>query len=142
LREIPLPEKNQRQKLSSGSCKKILEALGFEMLKEGIDEMLVKVPYNKTDISLPADIVEEILRIDGYDNIEIPSAITITPPFRMTQSQHSRKGGIIPNRCGFNEILTNSITNSQFFSPEVLQTTVKMVNSLSAERISCAIDAR
>ena len=116
------------------AVRKILEALGFEMLKEGIDEMLVKVPYNKTDISLPADIVEEILRIDGYDNIEIPSAITITPSVSDdSKSAFKEKVASYLTGAGFNEILTNSITNSQFFSPEVLQTTVKMVNSLSAE---------
>lgn len=40
---------------------------------------MVQVPYHKPDITLPADLVEEIMRIDGLDNIEIPAAITITP---------------------------------------------------------------
>ena len=57
----------------------ILNSLGFEKLKEGIDELRVAVPYHKPDISLPADLVEEIVRIDGLDNIEIPESITITP---------------------------------------------------------------
>ena len=54
------------------TVKNILNNLGFEILKDGIDEIRVAVPYHKPDISLPADIVEEILRIDGLDNIEIP----------------------------------------------------------------------
>ena len=41
--------------------------------------MRFAVPYSKPDISLPADIVEEIMRIDGLDNVEIPSMITIAP---------------------------------------------------------------
>ncbi|HEU5167144.1 MAG TPA: phenylalanine--tRNA ligase subunit beta, partial [Chitinophagaceae bacterium] len=61
------------------TVKNILNNLGFEILKDGIDEIRVAVPFSKPDISLPADIVEEILRIDGLDNIEIPTAITITP---------------------------------------------------------------
>src|SRR4029077_5151754 len=61
------------------AVKKILNSLGFETLKEGIDELRVAVPYHKPDISLPADLVEEVLRIDGLDNIDIPEVITITP---------------------------------------------------------------
>ncbi len=61
------------------TVKDILTSLGFEIAKEGIDELRVYVPFSKPDISLPADIVEEILRIDGLDNIDIPSSITITP---------------------------------------------------------------
>ena len=61
------------------TVKDILNNLGFEIAKEGIDELRVAVPYSKPDITLPADLVEEILRIDGLDNITIPHAITITP---------------------------------------------------------------
>ena len=61
------------------TVKIFLVSLGFEIIKEGIDELRVAVPYHKPDISLPADLVEEILRIDGLDNVEIPEAITITP---------------------------------------------------------------
>jgi phenylalanyl-tRNA synthetase beta chain len=61
------------------SIKNILESLGFEIVKEGMDEIRVAVPYSKPDISLPADIVEEIIRIDGLDNIEIPKSIYLTP---------------------------------------------------------------
>ena len=56
----------------------ILASLGFEILESG-EVIRVKVPYSKPDISLPADLVEVIMRIDGYDNIEIPSSINITP---------------------------------------------------------------
>ena len=61
------------------AVKDILNSLGFEIIKEGIDELRLAVPYHKPDISLPADMVEEILRIDGLDNVAIPDAITITP---------------------------------------------------------------
>lgn len=116
------------------AIRKILEALGFEMIKEGIDEMRVKVPYSKTDISLPADIVEEILRIDGYDNIEIPTSITISPSVDdYSKSAYKEKVSNYLTGAGFHEIMTNSITNSKYFTEEVLQFTVKMVNSLSAD---------
>lgn len=117
------------------AVKNILGSLGFEILKEGIDELRVAVPYHKPDISLPADLVEEILRIDGLDNVEIPSAITVTPSVEenyATETYREKVAGCLVG-LGFNEIMTNSITNAAYFSEEELSQMVKMMNSLSAE---------
>ena len=113
----------------------VLEALGFEKIKEGMDEVWVAVPYSKPDISLPADIVEEILRIDGLDNIDIPSSITITPAIDangLKEDLREKLAGFLVGR-GFNEIMTNSITDSKYYSAETLQSVVKMINNLSAD---------
>jgi phenylalanyl-tRNA synthetase beta chain len=117
------------------AVKDILNSLGFETLKEGIDEIRVSVPYHKPDISLPADLVEEILRIDGLDNIEIPEAITITPAVEenyATEIYRDKVANYLVGQ-GFNEMMTNSITNAAYFSEEELQSMVKMTNSLSSE---------
>jgi phenylalanyl-tRNA synthetase beta chain len=117
------------------AVKNILVNLGFEVLKEGIDELRVAVPYSKPDISLPADLVEEIVRIDGLDNIEIPGAITITPSVEENYAKETfreKVAGYLVG-LGFNEMLTNSITNAAYFSEEEKQGMVKMLNSLSAE---------
>lgn len=117
------------------TLKRILEALEFEIVREGIDELQIAVPYCKSDIYLPADIVEEILRIDGIDNIEIPSSITLTPSVTNNKSKEKLKDKIANFLVGqgFNEILTNSITNSKYFNEQQLETTVKMLNSLTVE---------
>ncbi len=117
------------------AVKRILVALGFEIVKEGIDELWVAVPFSKPDISLPADIVEEIVRIDGLDSIDIPSAITISPAtdqYGIKEKLREKIANYLAAQ-GFNEIFTNSITNSNYFDKEVLQTAVKMINNLSAE---------
>ncbi len=116
------------------TIKKILTGLGFEIIKEGMDDLRVAVPFSKPDISLPADIVEEIMRIDGFDNVDIPAAITISPSVETLGHAASYKEKIASclTGIGFNEIFTNSITNAAYYSDEVLQTTVKMINSLSA----------
>lgn len=117
------------------AVKKILTALGFEVLGEGIDELRVAVPYSKPDISIPADLVEEILRIDGLDNIEIPTTITISPAVEVASAKEVIKEKTTQFLVGkgFVEIFTNSITNSQYFTPAVLETAVKMMNNLSAD---------
>lgn len=119
----------------SDAVKKILTSLGFDIVREGIDEIRVGVPYSKPDISIPADIVEEILRIDGLDNIEIPATITISPSvenLRVKEALRDKIAGYLVGQ-GFVEILTNSITNSKYFDEAVLETTVKMINNLSEE---------
>jgi phenylalanyl-tRNA synthetase beta chain len=117
------------------TVKNILLSLGFEIIKEGIDDIQVTVPWHKPDIHLPADIVEEVMRIDGLDNIDIPVAITISPSVEKDRPQAARKSAVASYLVGqgFNEILTNSITNSAYFSDQELETAVKMINNLSAD---------
>jgi phenylalanyl-tRNA synthetase beta chain len=117
------------------AVKRILQSLGFEIAKESIDELWVSVPFSKTDIEHPADIAEEVMRIDGLDNVEIPTSITISPSVENNYKAAAFKEKIANYLAasGFNEIFTNSISNSAWYGEEVLQSTVKMLNNLSAE---------
>ncbi|HLA59616.1 MAG TPA: hypothetical protein VK622_12670, partial [Puia sp.] len=117
------------------SVKNIFVSLGFEILREGMDDLLVAVPFHKPDVQHPADLVEEIMRIDGYDHIEIPSNINISPSVetgREAAAVQEKVAGLLVG-SGFNEIFTNSITNSHYFSESELQTAVRMINNLSAD---------
>ncbi len=117
------------------TIKNILGSLGFELIKEGIDQMRLAVPFSKPDVTLPADIVEEIMRIDGLDNIDIPAMITIAPMVESlahAEAYHEKTAGYLVGN-GFNEIFTNSITNSIYYSETVLLSAVKMINNLSEE---------
>jgi phenylalanyl-tRNA synthetase beta chain len=117
------------------AVKNILVSLGFEIIKEGIDELWVAVPYRKPDISLPADVVEEILRIDGLDSIQIPESIMLAPAVEenyLTGAYREKISSFLVG-AGFDEIMTNSITNSAYFSEEELSASVKLMNNLSEE---------
>jgi phenylalanyl-tRNA synthetase beta chain len=116
------------------TVKKILNALDFEIVEETTDDLKIAVPHNKPDISLPADVVEEIMRIDGYDSIEIPSSITITPSIETDRQNHAYKEKVSNYLVGlgFNEIFTNSITNSSYFNEMDLASGVRLINNLSA----------
>lgn len=115
--------------------KEILKALQFSILKEVEDGVLLAVPLHKTDVSLPADVAEEIMRIDGFDNITIPATITITPSTEanaFAEIQKERISSILVG-MGFHEIMNNSIANSAWLSDEEQRFAVKMMNNLSAE---------
>jgi phenylalanyl-tRNA synthetase beta chain len=118
-----------------GTVRKILESLGFTVVREGMDAIVLQVPYHKPDVYLPADVVEEILRIDGLDSIDIPTTIGISPSIEENYKAEQLKEKIsnVLTGLGFTEILTNSITNSAYFSDEELKTTVRLLNNLSNE---------
>ena len=117
------------------TIKNILQYLGFEIAKDGIDELTVLVPHHKTDITIPADLVEEIMRIDGLDNIDIPKAILITPAADVQGEAEKWKEKIATTlvAIGMQEIFTNSITNSKYTTAAHIPHTVAMLNSLSSE---------
>ncbi|HET7896203.1 MAG TPA: phenylalanine--tRNA ligase subunit beta, partial [Flavisolibacter sp.] len=120
---------------SPEKVKSVLESLQFTVVKEDAETLVLQVPYHKPDVSIPADVVEEILRIDGLDNIEIPAAITITPSVEEDDRSERLKEKVssVLTGVGFTEILTNSITNSAYFTEEELNGSVKLLNNLSSE---------
>ena len=115
------------------TVKSILKSLNFSIVKEGIDDITVAVPFSNPDVTLPADIIEEIMRIDGLDNIEIPATIKMAPAIETglfeTAMRDKISGWLTGN--GFSEIFTNSITNGNYFKDDIFASTIKIINSLS-----------
>lgn len=117
----------------------ILKGLGFDVVNEhdyrSSSSITLKIPYSKPDIDLQADVVEEIMRIDGYDNIVIPASITISPAVGSNNPSLVRKEKLADHLvgAGFSEIFTNSITNAAYFEEEELKSGVKLLNNLSAD---------
>jgi phenylalanyl-tRNA synthetase beta chain len=114
------------------AVQELLIAAGFEIESETDETVTLKVPSNKTDVSQPADIVEEIVRIDGLDNIEIPEKLNISLTKGIPGDREIREH-ISELLCGMGlqEIITNSIVNSNYY-PE-RKDLVRMLNSLSSE---------
>lgn len=112
--------------------KNILENLGFEIQDDRGSDFEVLVPFSKTDISMQADVVEEIMRIDGLDNIPFTGKISYSLPAVANAYKPNYKESISNQLVskGFFEIFTNSITNANFYPDR--DNLVKMMNSLSA----------
>jgi len=114
------------------AIKEILLASGFEIVSDSNGTLILKVPTNKTDVSQPADIVEEILRIDGLDNIEISNRlnITLTKALPGDRAIRERTAQLLCG-MGLQEIVTNSIVNSKYYPDRT--DLVRMINSLTSE---------
>jgi phenylalanyl-tRNA synthetase beta chain len=112
--------------------KDILTNLGFSVLQESNEGLQVSVPFAKTDITMQADVVEEIMRIDGLDNIPFTGKIAYSLPQSSKAYKANTKQYIATQLVakGFFELFTNSITNAAYYPDNT--SIVKMMNSLSA----------
>ena len=110
-----------------------LLGLGIKISSEDSDGMKLEVPAYKVDVTREVDIIEEILRIHGYDNVEIPSQIraslntTIKPDKEVLQNQIAD----LLSANGFFEILSNSLTKLSYSAEP--ERAVRILNPLSSD---------
>lgn len=118
---------------SKEQIKNILLHLCFGIEQETADGLTLKVPFAKPDITLPADIVEEIIRIDGLDKIPFTGKISYSLGAPKQWGLAQAKQQVIQTLVakGLYQIITNSITSSSFYPDD--ERAVKMLNSLSAD---------
>jgi len=113
--------------------KSIIKALDIEIVSESEDGLSLKVPPYRVDVTREVDVIEEILRIYGYNNIEIPTQIRASLNNSMRPEKDDVQNSIseILSANGFNEILSNSLTKSSYSNN--LDTAVKILNPLSGD---------
>ncbi|MCW5914571.1 MAG: phenylalanine--tRNA ligase subunit beta [Chitinophagaceae bacterium] len=133
LLEFAYLRKLSGMEFSKDQVRAILTQLGFEILEESDRSLKVKAPESNPDISHPADVVEEILRISGLDQVPIPTQVRMTPGIHDNAEEALLKEKVASwlTGNGFMEIFTNSITNSDYY-PDV-KNAVRIINSLSEE---------
>ena len=105
------------QKIDHDIIKKILVGLGIIIEKEANEILYLQVPPFKVDVQRPEDVVEEILRVYGYNSIAIPSILNSSITFE-DGSDDTKQRNLVSNMLsanGFNEIMCNSITKADYF---------------------------
>ncbi len=126
------------KQLDKNFVKTILEGLDIKIIAEKEKSILLSVPTYRVDVQRPADIVEEILRIYGYNNIETPHSVKSVLTYTQSPDKETITNNIasLLSDNGLNEIMNNSLTASAYY--ENLQTfpqdkLVKIKNPLSSE---------
>lgn len=106
------------QDLEADYVKKILNALEIAIISEDTEGVVVSVPTNKVDVTREADVIEEILRIHGFNNVPltttIKSAITETDRIDRTRIRNTVSDFLAAN--GFNEAMALSLSQSKFYT--------------------------
>jgi phenylalanyl-tRNA synthetase beta chain len=106
------------QEIGEERIREILEGLGIVIEQQVDSEWLLAVPPYKVDVTREADVIEEILRIYGFNNVALRphNAASFLSPFPNPDPEVVRhKVASLLSGQGFLEILTNSLTNSQYF---------------------------
>lgn len=110
-----------------------LSGLGIKIVSEDSEGMLLHVPPFKVDVTREVDIIEEILRIHGYDNVEIPSQIRASLNYSQKPDKEVLQNQVADMLTGngYLEILSNSLTKAVYSAnPEAA---VKILNPLSSD---------
>ena len=116
----------------------ILKALEINIVAKLGDSWKLEVPRYRVDVQRECDVVEDILRIYGYDNVEFPEKLNTSLAYGVKPDPEKLRRRIAEQLTaqGFNEILNNSLTKVSYYEPLTqltLDTCVKIMNPLSQD---------
>jgi len=124
------------KELSRTTIETILKALEMEIVSSDDEGYRLRIPLYRVDVERDVDVIEDILRIYGYNNIEIGEKLMSTLSFGSHPDSHQLQQLISEQLTaqGFNEILNNSLTKAAYY--EELESypasnSVKIINALS-----------
>ncbi len=121
------------------TVKSIVESLEMKIVKETDECVTLQVPAYRVDVQRPCDVVEDILRIYGYNNVEIPTQLKSSLVIKGEEDLKHKLHNLVAEQlvgCGFYEIMNNSLTKAAYydglesFKSENL---VRIMNPLSSD---------
>ena len=123
------------------TVKSIVSTLEMEIVKEDAKGLSLSVPAYRVDVQRPCDVVEDILRIYGYNNIEIPTTVKSSLSVKGEADKSHKLQNLIAEQlvgCGFHEILNNSLQKVSYYTNGSQQTykaenCVRLLNPLSQD---------
>jgi phenylalanyl-tRNA synthetase beta chain len=119
------------------TIKSIVTSLEMKITGETPEGLSLLVPAYRVDVQRPCDVIEDILRIYGYNNVEIPTSVKSSLSVKGDVDKSVKLQNLVSEQlvgCGFNEIMNNSLTAATYYEgletykPENL---VQLMNPLS-----------
>ena len=122
------------------TIKSIVTSLDMKIEHEDENGLKLTVPAYRVDVQRPCDVVEDILRIYGYNNVEIPTQLKSSLTILGDEDHKYHLQNIIGEQlvgCGFSEIMNNSLTKTSYYQQGLNkyaeENTVKLMNPLSSD---------
>lgn len=121
------------------TVKSILDSLEMKIVSETAEGLVVDVPVYRIDVQRDVDVIEDILRIYGYNNVEFSDNVKSNLSYQTPTDRSYKLQNLISEQlcgCGFNEILNNSLTRSAYYdnlSTYPVSHCVMLMNPLSAD---------
>jgi phenylalanyl-tRNA synthetase beta chain len=116
------------------TIKAICESLEMKVLGETAEALTLEIPAYRVDVQRPCDVVEDILRIYGYNNVEIPTQLKGSLVIKGDEDQKHKLANLVSEQlvgAGFNEILNNSLTKAAYYGEN--DKLVRIMNPLSSD---------
>ena len=127
------------KKIGNDMIRSIVESLEMKVVSETDTGLELDVPAYRVDVQRPCDVVEDILRIYGYNNVDIPTQLKSSLTILGDEDKAYHHQNVISEQlvgCGFREILNNSLTKTAYYTElnhYTEDTTVKVMNPLSSD---------
>ena len=123
--------------LPAETIKNILRSLEIEITAEDDEKLELLVPTYRVDVQRDVDVIEDVLRIYGYNNVEFTDAVHSNLSYKTPTDENHRLQNLISEQltgCGFNEIMCNSLSSISYYEgceeyPE--QNCARLLNPLS-----------
>ena len=121
------------------TVKSILESLEMKIVSETAEGLVIDVPVYRIDVQRDVDVIEDILRIYGSNNVEFSDNVKSNLSYQTPTDRSYKLQNLISEQlcgCGFNEILNNSLTRSAYYdnlSTYPVSHCVMLMNPLSAD---------
>jgi phenylalanyl-tRNA synthetase beta chain len=120
------------KKIEKERIRNILHSLDIKIKEEDKERLLLHVPPYRVDVQRPADVVEEILRIYGYNNIEISESLSSTVSYveKPDREKVNHMVSELLSANGFSEMMANSLSSAAYYEGED-KDLVRIYNPLS-----------
>jgi phenylalanyl-tRNA synthetase beta chain len=125
--------------IPTDKIKSIVLSLEMKITSETEEGLVLAVPPYRVDVQRDVDVIEDILRIYGYNNVEIPSTLKSSLTTKGEADKSNKLQNLIAEQlvgCGFNEILNNSLTRAAYYNELPTfpaDNLVMLLNPLSAD---------
>ena len=119
--------------------KEIVTSLEMKISGETESGLSLEVPGYRVDVQRPCDVVEDILRIYGYNNVEIPTAVKSSLTVKGDEDRSNKLENLVSEQlvgCGFREIMNNSLTKAAYYNDLKTypsENLVRLLNPLSSD---------
>lgn len=127
------------KEIPAETVKNILGSLEMEIVSETPEGLTIQVPVYRIDVQRDVDVIEDILRIYGYNNVEFSESVKSNLSYKTSTDRSYELQNLISEQLcgsGFNEILNNSLTRSAYYdqlSTYPADRCVMLMNPLSAD---------
>ena len=122
------------KEIPAETVKGIVASLEMKIEEETAEGIMLSIPPYRVDVQRPCDVVEDILRIYGYNNVEIPTALKSSLTTKGKEDRSHRLQQLVAEQlvgCGFNEILNNSLTKAAYYDGNETFKSENLVNLMN-----------